>query len=321
MMRQAGRYLPEYRAIRGSAGSFLDFCYSPELATEATLQPIRRYEFDAAILFADILVVPDALGQGVRFAEGEGPRLEPLFGEGGGPFLKDAIDMGRLAPVLETVRRVRAALAEDKALIGFCGAPWTVATYMVAGRGTPDQKPARMLAYRHPDVFQKLIDLLVEASVTYLEAQLNAGADCVQIFDSWAGVLPALEFERWCVAPVVAIVQRLRARMPNAQIIGFPRGISSGLADYARRTAVNAIGIDTSVDLAYAARTIDRSVAIQGNLDPFALITGGYALDKAIENILDAGQGRPHIVNLGHGILPETPLTHVEQFVARVRRG
>jgi len=319
LMRQAGRYLPEYRAIRSTASSFIDFCYTPDLATEATLQPIRRFGFDAAILFSDILVVPDALGQGVRFAEGEGPRLEPLVSPDQMDFLKPEVDLERLAPVLETVRRVRAVLDADKALIGFCGAPFTVATYMIAGRGTPDQRPARMFAYEHPEAFQRLIDLLVQASAEYLVAQFAAGVDCVQIFDSWAGVLPRHEFDRWCLVPAKAIVERVRARVPDAPIIGFPRGASTELADYALETGVNAVGVDTAVDLAAAARLVPATVAVQGNLDPFALIAGGAALDRAIDAILGATEGRPHIFNLGHGILPETPIAHVEHLVRRVR--
>ena len=319
LMRQAGRYLPEYRAIRSTAKNFLHFCYTPELAVEATLQPIRRFGFDAAILFSDILVIPDALGQGVRFAEGEGPRLDPLVGPGGAPFLKDRIDLDHLSPVLETVRQVRATLPADKALIGFCGAPWTVATYMIAGKGTKDQQPARMFAYEHPEAFQRLMQLLVEASAEYLVAQFQAGVDCVQIFDSWAGVLPKAEFERWCVAPAKAIVDKVRAKVPGAPIIGFPRGASTALASFADVTGVNAVGVDTAVDMGYAARSVDRSVAVQGNLDPLALIAGGAALDRAVDAILEAAEGRPHIFNLGHGILPETPIAHVERLVARVR--
>ena len=319
LMRQAGRYLPEYRAIRSTAKSFLDFCYTPDLATEATLQPITRFGFDAAILFSDILVVPDALGQGVRFAEGEGPRLEPVVEGWPVPFLKSKIDLVRLSPVLETVRRVRAALPDDKALIGFCGAPWTVATYMVAGKGTKDQQPTRLFAYRHPEAFDRLMHLLTEASIDYLVAQFEAGVDCVQIFDSWAGVLPRAEFERWCVGPVRRIVEGVRARVPNALIIGFPRGASTTLADYTLATAVNGVGIDTAIDMAYAAGAVPASVAVQGNLDPLALIAGGDPLSSAIDTILSATEGRPHIFNLGHGILPETPIAHVEALVRRVR--
>lgn len=319
LMRQAGRYLPEYREIRSEAASFLDFCYTPERATEATLQPIERFGFDAAILFSDILVVPDALGQTVRFAEGEGPRLEPVIASDDLSLLKPRIDLDHLAPVLKTVQMVRAALDEDKALIGFCGAPWTVATYMIAGKGTPDQKPARMFAYRNPETFQRLIDLLIEASADYLIAQFEAGVDCVQIFDSWAGVLPKPEFDRWCLAPARAIVEKVRARVPDALIIGFPRGASTELPEFAALTGVNAVGVDTAVDMAAAARAVPASVTVQGNLDPFALIAGGETLDRAVDYILGATRGRPHIFNLGHGILPETPIEHVERLVERVR--
>jgi len=319
LMRQAGRYLPEYREIRAEAASFLDFCYTPERAAEATLQPIERFGFDAAILFSDILVVPDALGQGVRFAEGEGPRLDPVISSDDLSILKPRIDLDHLAPVFETVRIVRAALADDKALIGFCGAPWTVATYMIAGRGTPDQKPARMFAYREPRAMQALIDRLVEASVDYLVAQFEAGVDCVQIFDSWAGVLPKPEFDRWCLKPAQAIVEKVRARVPGAPIIGFPRGASTELTEFARLTGVNAVGVDTAVDMAAAAASVPAGVAVQGNLDPFALIAGGETLDRAVDYILASAKGRPHIFNLGHGILPETPIEHVERLVERVR--
>ncbi|HRK23352.1 MAG TPA: uroporphyrinogen decarboxylase [Beijerinckiaceae bacterium] len=319
LMRQAGRYLPEYRAIRAKAPSFLDFCYSPDMAAEATLQPIRRFGFDAAILFSDILVIPDALGQTVRFVEGEGPRLDPIRAAGGSAELKSSVDLERLAPVFETVRRVRAGLEPDKALIGFCGAPFTVATYMIAGRGTPDQKPARMFAYKDPEAFHRLIDLLVDASADYLVAQFKAGVDCVQIFDSWAGVLPRWEFDRWCLQPVEALVKKVRARVPGAPIIGFPRGASTELREFVERTGVDAVGVDTAVDLGAVARSLDPAVTTQGNLDPFALIAGGSALDRAIEAILEAVDGRAHIFNLGHGILPETPIAHVERLVQKVR--
>lgn len=319
LMRQAGRYLPEYKAIRATAKSFLDFCYTPDLATEATLQPIRRFGFDAAILFSDILVVPDALGQGVRFAEGEGPRLEPVVEGWPTAFLKARIDLERLAPVFETIRRVRAALAPDKALIGFCGAPWTVATYMVAGKGTKDQQPTRLFAYRHREAFDQLMNLLVEASIDYLVAQFEAGVDCVQIFDSWAGVLPRDEFERWCLEPARRIVDGVRARVPNALIIGFPRGASTTLELYAAATRVNCVGIDTAVDIGYAAKAVPASTCIQGNLDPLALIAGGDVLKASVDRILQETAARPHIFNLGHGILPETPIAHVEALVKQVR--
>jgi uroporphyrinogen decarboxylase len=319
-MRQAGRYLPEYREIRASVPTFLDFCYNPRLAAEATLQPIRRFGFDAAILFSDILVIPDALGQSVSFEAGHGPRLTPLVSRSDVEGLNDVVDMGRLAPVLETVQRVRGALGPDTGLIGFCGAPWTVASYMVAGKGTPDQAPARRCAYRDPGLFQAIIDRLVGASITYLAAQIEAGVDAVQIFDSWAGVLPTLEYERWCAAPVKAIVAGLRAIHPEARIIGFPRANGRQVlaaADW----GLSALGLDTSVDLAWVHAALPKTLTVQGNLDPLALLEGGAELDRAIDHIRAALAGRPHIFNLGHGILPDTPIAHVERLVGRIRGG
>lgn len=320
LMRQAGRYLPEYREIRATAASFLDFCYTPKLATEATLQPIRRFGFDAAILFSDILVVPDGLGQTVSFEAGHGPRLDPISSETELNRLHETIDMDRLAPVLETVQRAKAALGRETPLIGFCGAPWTVASYMIAGRGTPDQAPARLFAYRHPLLFGRLIDRLVEASVTYLAAQVEAGVDAVQIFDSWAGVLPSIEYERWCLQPVRALVAGLHARCPGVRVIAFPRATGRQLVQ-AADGGIAALGLDTSVDPGWANRVMPKSLALQGNLDPLALLAGGDGLDRAIARILQAFEGRPHIFNLGHGILPETPISHVEQLVRRVRTG
>ena len=319
MMRQAGRYLPEYREIRASVPTFLDFCYSPKLATEATLQPIRRFGFDAAILFCDILVVPDALGQRVTFEQGEGPRLPPISSAADLAKLKGEIDLEKLAPVFETIDRVKSALSSDVALIGFCGAPWTVASYMIAGRGTPDQAPARLFAYKHPEIFQRLIDLLVESSIVYLERQLKAGVEAVQIFDSWAGVLPALEFEAWCLKPVLAIVEGLRARVPDARIIAFPRGVGSHLQAFREHPGISALGLDTSADPVWAAAEIQSFKPVQGNLDPLALIAGGAALDQSVDLIKSAFAGRPYVFNLGHGILPVTPISHVEQLVRRVR--
>lgn len=319
MMRQAGRYLPEYRALRAKAPSFLDFCYNPDLASEATLQPINRFGFDAAILFSDILVVPDALGQRVSFETGEGPRLEPVNDEAGLARLNDHLDLVRLAPVLETIRRVRARLAPDKALIGFCGAPWTVASYMVAGHGTSDQAPARLLAFKHPVLFGKLIDRLVGASIDWLSAQIEAGVDAVQIFDSWAGVLPAGEFEAWCERPMQQIIAGLRLRHPAVPVIAFPRGVGTRVEDLAERFGAAAIGIDTAADPHWIAQHLRADVTVQGNLDPLALLAGGAALDRSVDTVLDAFAGRRHIFNLGHGILPPTPLAHVEQMLKRVR--
>ena len=319
MMRQAGRYLPEYREIRATVPTFLDFCYSPKLATEATLQPIRRFGFDAAILFSDILVVPDALGQKVSFEQGEGPRLPPISDAKGLAALNQDIDLNKLSPVFEAIERIKAALPSETSLIGFCGAPWTVASYMIAGRGTPDQKPARLFAFQNPDLFQNLIDLLVRSSIDYLERQFKAGVESVQIFDSWAGVLPQTEFEKWCLKPIIAIVEGLKARVPHARIIAFPRGVGSHLEAFAGHKGINALSLDTSADLGWVAREIQPKKTVQGNLDPFALIAGGRALDESIDRIKQAFDGKPYIFNLGHGILPETPIAHVEQLVARVR--
>jgi uroporphyrinogen decarboxylase len=320
LMRQAGRYLPEYREIRSTAPSFLDFCYSPALATEATLQPIRRFGFDAAILFSDILVIPDALGQSVSFESGEGPRLKPIETSADLAALREAPDWSRLAPVFETVARARASLPAETALIGFCGAPWTVASYMIAGRGTPDQAPARLLAYREPKLFAALIDRLVEASAAYLLRQIEAGAEAVQIFDSWAGVLPPAEFERWCVKPLQRIVAELRAESPAIPIIAFPRGAATQLSKFADLTGLSAIGLDTAVEPRAAAALLPGRLALQGNLDPLALVAGGRALDEAVARVLEGFAGRAHVFNLGHGILPETPIAHVERLMALVRR-
>ena len=318
-MRQAGRYLPEYRALRAKAGSFLDLCFTPEWAAEATLQPIRRFRFDAAILFSDILVVPHALGRAVTFEVGEGPRLEPLDDAAKLGTLARQADEKVFAPVYEAVRRVKAALPGDTALLGFCGAPWTVATYMVAGRGTPDQTPARILAYREPDAFARVIDILVETSSRYLVEQLKAGADAVQIFDTWAGVLPPRAFARWCVEPVGKIVENVRREMPGAKVIGFPRGAGAALGDYIEQVLVDAVSIDWTAEPSFVRERIQSRVAIQGNLDPLALLAGGTALDRAIDDILEAYGKGPLIFNLGHGILPETPIAHVEQTLRRIR--
>jgi len=319
MMRQAGRYLPEYRALRAKAASFLDLCFTPDYATEVTLQPIRRFGFDAAIIFSDILVMPHALGRSVRFEAGDGPRLDPLATPEQIATLATEADFSLLEPVYEALRRVRSQLAPEITLIGFCGAPWTVATYMVAGQGTPDQAPARMLASRHPDAFAKIIDVLVENSIQYLVGQLTAGADCLQIFDTWAGVLPPREFARWSTEPARRIVAGVRKQAPNARIIGFPRGASGMLPAYAEQTGVDAVSIDWTAEPSMIRDRVQSRVAVQGNLDPLALITGGAALDRAVDDVLENfGNGRL-IFNLGHGILPETPIAHVEQMVKRVR--
>ncbi|MCB1501859.1 MAG: uroporphyrinogen decarboxylase [Bauldia sp.] len=318
LMRQAGRYLPEYRAVRAGLPSFLDLCLDPDRATEVTLQPIRRFGFDASIVFSDILMIPHALGREVRFVEGEGPRLEPIDEAGVKALAVDDVET-RLAPLFETVRRVRNSLPGETTLIGFCGAPWTVATYMVAGRGTTDQAPARVLAAHNPSLFQELIDCLVEASVMSLAGQLEAGADAVQIFDSWAGILGEADFDRWSITPAMEIVRQLRERVPGARVIGFPKGAGLRLERYVARTGIDAIGIDWTTPLDYAARRLQSAVAVQGNLDPVTLLVGGDRLDRAIDEILRSlGSGR-FIFNLGHGILPETPIAHVERLVERVR--
>jgi uroporphyrinogen decarboxylase len=320
MMRQAGRYLPEYRKIRATVPNFLDLCFTPKLAAEVTLQPIKRFKLDAAILFSDILVVPHALGQTVTFSAGEGPLLAPTMSAKEIASLPERVDQAALAPVYETIRRVRSELASDVALLGFCGAPWTVATYMVAGHGTPDQAPARLFAYREPKAFAALIDILVEASSDYLVEQFCAGVDAVQLFDTWAGVLGGQEFDRWCIEPAKQIVANLRRRVPRAKIIGFPRGAGTSLTRYTEQVAVDAVGLDWMIDRAFARDQIQSRRPVQGNLDPLALLAGGAALDGAIDEVLAAFATGPFIFNLGHGILPETPIAHVEQMLARVRR-
>jgi uroporphyrinogen decarboxylase len=319
MMRQAGRYLPEYREVRARAGGFLDLCFTPEYATEVTLQPIRRFGFDAAIIFSDILVIPHALGRAVRFEAGEGPRLDPLDTPEKIQTLAPRADLGKLEPVFEALRRVRAKLDPKVALIGFCGAPWTVATYMVAGQGTPDQAPARMMAYGHPDAFAKLIDVLVENSIRYLIGQLRAGADALQIFDTWAGVLPPREFARWSTEPTRRIVEGVRKEVGDAKIIGFPRGAGAQLPGYVEATGVDAVSIDWTAEPSFIRERVQNRVAVQGNLDPLALIAGGAALDRAVDDVLSQYAKGRLIFNLGHGILPETPIAHVEQMLKRVR--
>jgi uroporphyrinogen decarboxylase len=320
LMRQAGRYLPEYRELRARAGDFLDLVFTPKLAAEVTLQPVRRFGFDAAILFSDILVVPHALGRAVTFETGEGPRLEPIADLRQLATLRPELDQTTLAPIYETIGLVRQDLPPDIALLGFCGAPWTVATYMVAGRGTPDQAPARLFAYSYPHDFQRLIDLLVEASVAYLVRQFQAGVDAVQIFDTWAGVLPPSEFERWCIEPVRRMVAMVREQVPEAKIIGFPRGAGTSLAGYAAEVSVDAVGLDWMVDPAFVKQRLPPQLPVQGNLDPLALLVGGEALDRGVDAVLAAFADRPLIFNLGHGILPETPIAHVERMLRRVRR-
>jgi len=319
LMRQAGRYLPEYQALRKQAGGFLELCFRPKLAAEATLQPVRRFGFDAAIVFSDILVIPHALGQRVEFDTGEGPRLEPLGDSASVERLRAELDQDALEPVYETIRLVKPALPPTVALIGFCGAPWTVATYMVAGRGTEGQVPARRLALENPGTFDKLIDRLIAGSIEYLVRQFRAGVDAVQIFDTWAGVLGPREFQRWCIAPVQRICHEVRVQCPNARIIGFPRGIGTALAAYVEQVPVHAVSLDWTIDRAFASSQIPQDIVIQGNLDPVVLLAGGSVLDREVDDILRCFADRPFIFNLGHGILPDTPVGHVERMLRRVR--
>ena len=318
-MRQAGRYLPEYRAIRRKADNFLDLCFNPKLAAEITLQPIRRFAFDAAVLFSDILVIPHALGQRVSFEQAGGPRLEALKDESALGKLRPEIDQGVLEPVYETIERVAKELPESVALLGFCGAPWTVATYMIAGMGTSDQLPAREFAYRHPEAFAALIDSLVEGSAAYLIRQFKAGVDAVQIFDTWAGVLPPDGFHRYCIEPCAKIVAKVRKDIPNAKMIGFPRGAGTRLKNYVAGVPVDAVGLDWMIDFDFARDEIQSRRPVQGNLDPLALLIGGKTLDAATDRIIEAFASGPFIFNLGHGVLPATPIAHIERLIARVR--
>ncbi len=316
LMRQAGRYLPEYRAVRADAGGFLDLCYNPKLAEEVTLQPIRRFGFDASILFADILLIPEALGQKLWFETGEGPRLEPINSAAG---LEPRRVKDHLAPIIETVSRLSVSLPSETTLIGFAGAPWTVASYMVAGRGTPDQAPARLLAEANPDDFQSIIDVLVEATIDYLQAQVDAGAEVLQLFESWAGSLSGAAFERWCVDPVAAIISGLRGRGVSVPIIGFPRAADCDMADYVARTGCQILGLDTSVDRKAMAQTLPAHIVLQGNLDPQILVRGGDELRHAVASIIEDFAERKFIFNLGHGIVPQTPPEHVAELIALVR--
>jgi uroporphyrinogen decarboxylase len=316
-MRQAGRYLPEYRALRASKGGFLNLVYDSEAAAEITLQPIRRFGFDGAILFSDILIVPYAMGQDLQFLVGEGPHLSPRLLDTALTTLTAVPE--RLAPIYETVRQVKAALPADKTLLGFAGSPWTVATYMVAGEGSRDQHDTRALAYRDPAAFQAIIDAIVEVTVGYLAGQIEAGAEAVQLFDSWSGSLAPSEFERWVIAPNAAIVRQLKARFPKVPIIGFPKGAGEKLPAYARQTGVDAIGIDETIDPVWAARELPAGMPVQGNLDPLLLLAGGEELERQALRILDAFADRPHVFNLGHGIGQTTPVEHVGQLLALVR--
>ncbi len=320
MMRQAGRYLPEYRDVRAKAGGFVDLCLTPALAAEVTLQPVRRFPFDAAIIFSDILIVPHALGVKLWFEEGEGPRLEPVASQAALQAMRTELDRGITGRVYEAISKVRAELPNHTVLIGFCGAPWTVASYMVAGRGTPDQEPARQLAESNPVLFSEIIDRLVDATALHLVGQLEAGADLLQLFDTWAGVLDEQSFEAWCVKPSAEIVRRVRSAKPDAKIILFPKGISvANMQKIVAACGGDAISIDMHADRKAARAALASTCAIQGNLDPDILIKGGAALDRAVDEILADFRGIRHIFNLGHGIKPETPIENVERMIARVR--
>jgi len=319
LMRQAGRYLPEYRTLRAEKGGFLALATDPAAAAEVTIQPIRRFGFDGAILFSDILMIPWAMGQDLSFGAGEGPRLAPALVDARLEALAAVPD--RLAPVYETVRRVAAILPAATTLLGFAGSPWTVATYMVAGQGSKDQADTRALAYRDPQAFGALIDAIVGLTVEYLAGQIAAGAEAVQLFDSWAGSLSPDQFERWVVMPNAAIVTALHERCPGVPVIGFPKGAGAKLPAYARETGVDAVGLDETLDPSWADAALPPGLPVQGNLDPLALLAGGEALDRGTDRVLAAFPDRPHIFNLGHGIGQHTPVTHVERLLARIRGG
>ncbi|MGB3753994.1 MAG: uroporphyrinogen decarboxylase [Parerythrobacter sp.] len=317
MMRQAGRYLPEYRALRAEKGGFLDLVYDSDAAAEVTVQPLRRFGFDGAILFSDILIVPYAMGQDLKFVAGEGPRLSP-------PLLDSALNAleavpGRLAPVYDTVAKVRAQLDTSITMLGFAGSPWTVATYMVQGQGSRDQYDTRAMAYRDPAAFEELLMAIERVTIDYLRGQIDAGAEAVQLFDSWAGTLAPREFERWVIAPNARIVAALRETHPQVPVIGFPKGAGEKLPAYCRETGVGAVGVDETVDPAWAASALPADLPVQGNLDPLVLLAGGEALEKGVRSVRRAFADRPHIFNLGHGIGQHTPIAHVERLVELVR--
>lgn len=321
MMRQAGRHLPEYLELRSRAKDFLDFCYSPSMAAEATLQPIHRYDMDAAILFADILLILDAIGLDVRFEKGVGPIVETVNDERDLNRVPMEKAVQRLSPVYETVERVRSKLADDKALIGFCGAPWTVALYAIEGRGGTDKSTARSWAYTNSDLMHKLLDLLIEASAQYLAEQVKAGADALMIFESWAEGLPSDLFQTLVIEPNAKLVKRLRDMGITVPIVGFPRGAATMLEAYTSQVAVNGVGLDTAVSPAHVVQTVPRTMAVQGHLDPLLLIAGGDAMEARVRDLLMAYLDRPHIFNLGHGVRPETPIAHVQRVVELVREG
>jgi uroporphyrinogen decarboxylase len=317
LMRQAGRYLPEYRALRAQKGGFLALVYDSEAAAEITIQPIRRYGMDGAILFSDILIVPYAMGQDLEFLVGEGPHLSPRLVDTALSSLSAVPE--RLSPIYETVKLVRAALPADKTMLGFAGSPWTVATYMVAGEGSRDQHDTRSLAYRDPAAFQAIIDAITGVTIEYLAGQIMAGAEAVQLFDSWAGSLAPSEFERWVIAPNAAIVSAIRSRFPDVPVIGFPKGAGEKLPAYARETGVDALGLDETIDPLWAHANLPAGLPVQGNLDPLLLIAGGEELERQTLRVLEAFADRPHVFNLGHGIGQTTPLEHVGQLLSLVR--
>lgn len=319
MMRQAGRYLPEYREVRSNIRSFLEFCYTPEAAVEVTLQPLRRYNFDASIVFADILVIPDALGQNVAFKEGEGPVLEPIRDRAGLDQLDVSKVVQNLSPIFETLSRLSKEIPETTGLIGFAGSPWTVAVYMVEGRGRTDCERAREWAYRAPDEFQVLMDILVEATSKYLIAQIKAGAEVLQLFDSWAGVLSVSQFRSLVIEPTRRIVENVKAAYPNVPIIGFPRQGGVMVPEYVEKTGVDGVSLDHSMPLDWALGAIPDTCVLQGNLDNRLLVVGGPALDQGVDDILEATKGRRFVFNLGHGIVPQTPPEHVSQVINRIR--
>jgi uroporphyrinogen decarboxylase len=318
LMRQAGRYLPEYRALRADKGGFLELVYDSDAAAEVTLQPIRRFGFDGSILFSDILIVPYALGQDLRFEAGEGPRLSPALVDAALGSLEAS--PARLEPIYRTVEKVKRELPPKVTFLGFAGSPWTVATYMVAGRGSKEQAEARRFAYRDPEAFQQVIDAVAAMTVDYLSGQIRAGVEAVQLFDSWAGSLSPAQFEQWVIAPTRQIVSALRERHPEVPIIGFAKGAGGKLGRYARESGVDAVGLDETVDPFWAAAELPPGLSVQGNLDPLALIAGGEALERAARHIISAFEDRPHVFNLGHGILPDTPIAHVEQLLRLVRQ-
>ena len=319
IMRQAGRYLPEYREVRTKAKNFIEFCYSPDLATEVTLQPIRRFGFDAAILFSDILVIPDALGLPVHFVENEGPKLQPLDPTRNFSELHNDVNLDRLSPVFEAIRRIKSSLPEETTFLGFCGAPWTVASYMIAGKGTPELAPSRLLAYRNPLYLKQLIDRLVDASIAYLIKQAEAGVDAIQIFESFAGALTGLDIGKFSIDPIARIIKGVRQTYPDMKFIVFGRGSGGNHIRYAQETGANAVGLDWGVDPKWAAKMVQPLLPVQGNLDPLAVVAGGETLDRQTDSILEAFSGGGHIFNFGHGIVPETPIENVERVLRRIR--